>query len=255
MRGYTSVLTLAGAAAVLLLLWQLAAMLLNRYILPPPSDVFSFIFAHLLDAAAGQYSLWQHTLVSTWRVTAGIIISVIAAAPLGLLLGQNRTLLRLSAPFIYITYPIPKVVFLPILAVTLGIGDATKIFLIAIVLFFQVLVLVRDAAAAVRGELIYSVRSLGAGWLGILRYVYVPATLPAVLTSLRLSVGTAIAVLYLTETFATQIGLGYYIQTEFGIDEYVQVYAGVVMMSALGLTYYFLLDAAERRLAGWQKQG
>jgi NitT/TauT family transport system permease protein len=135
----------------------------------------------------------------------------------------------------------------------LGLGDAPKIVIIFLILFFQVLVLVRDQAAALRPELIQSVRSLGAGRRALFSYVYIPASLPAVLTALRQSVGTAVAVLYVAELFATQVGLGYYIYLNGStMFNYPAMYAGIVAMSLLGLGLYFSVDWLERRLCPWE---
>ena len=176
-------------------------------------------------------------------------IAVVMAAPLGLLLGQSKRLHRLLSPAIYVLYPIPKIVFLPLILLFLGIGDTSKIFIITLILFFQVLVVVRDEAATLRPELIHSVRSLGAGRRALFRFVYLPATLPAVLTALRLSVGTAVAVLFFAESFATETGLGYYIMVETWTRlAYAEMYAGVVAMSLLGLGFYVLIDQLEKRL-------
>ena len=121
-----------------------------------------------------------------------ILIAIAAAVPVGLALGLSPSVDRLAAPVIYLLYPIPKIVFLPVILPLLGIGNLSKVFIIAQILFFQMLVVVRDEAANLRPELIASVRSLGAGRRAIFRYVYLPACLPAVLTSLRVSIGTAI---------------------------------------------------------------
>ena len=159
------------------------------------------------------------------------------------MLGQSRVLDRLFSPVIYILYPIPKIVFLPVILLLLGIGNVSKIFIIFLILFFQILVVVRDEASALRPELIYSVRSLGAGRRALFRFVYLPATVPAALTALRVSVGTAIAVLFFAESFATTSGLGYYIIVEsWGRLAYPEMYAGVVAMSLLGLLLYFVVD-------------
>jgi ABC-type nitrate/sulfonate/bicarbonate transport system permease component len=134
----------------------------------------------------------------------------------------------------------------------LGIGNVSKVFIIALILFFQILVVVRDQASNLRPELIASVRSLGAGRRAIFRFVYLPASLPAVLTSLRVSIGTAIAVLFFAESFATSSGLGYYIIVEtWGRLAYAQMYAGVLAMSLLGLSLYFVVDWLQRRLCPW----
>lgn len=241
---------LIPSVVLLLVLWQLAAMVVAAPQLPPPTTV--------VDAFVGQLSkgLVMHFTVSAYRVGLAMILAALIAAPLGLAIGQNERLNRLASPMIYLTYPIPKIVFLPIILLFLGIGDESKIFMIWLILFFQILLVVRDAASAVRPELVHSVRSLGAKHWQLLRYVYFPACLPATLTALRVSTGTAIAVLFLTESFATQAGLGYYIMVEsWSRLAYENMYAGVLAMSILGLALYFILDALETRTCAWVNAG
>ncbi len=237
-----------GLAATLVI-WQLLALLLNRNVFPPPTEVLIVFFQQI----GGE--LGRHFLVSAWRVVAAIVLSVAAAVPIGLGLGQTPVLNRIFSPLIYIAHPIPKIVFLPIILILLGSGDVSKIFIIGIILFFQILVVVRDEAAQLRPELILSVRSIGAGRRALFRFVYFPATIPAVLTALRISVGTAIAVLFFAESFATTSGLGYYILVEsWGALRYSQMYAGVLAMSLLGLILYFVIDTLDRRLAPWREE-
>jgi ABC-type nitrate/sulfonate/bicarbonate transport system permease component len=239
-------LDLILATVGLLLAWQLAAMLLGRPVLPPPWEVLRAFVLALPN------ELGRHLLVSAWRVVASTLVAVAAAVPAGLGLGLSPTANRLASPLIYLLYPIPKIVLLPVVLLLLGIGNLSKVFIIAFILFFQMLVVVRDEAANLRPELIASVRSLGAGRRAIFRFVYLPACLPAVLTSLRVSIGTAIAVLFFAESFATTSGLGYYIIVEtWGRLAYAQMYAGVVAMSLLGLTLYFTVDGLDRRLCPW----
>jgi ABC-type nitrate/sulfonate/bicarbonate transport system permease component len=232
----------------MLVLWQLLAWAINRPVLPAPLEVLSVFFRDI----AGD--LGRHLLISTWRVTAAILFAVILAVPVGLGLGQIGALDSLFSPLIYIVYPIPKIVFLPVILVLLGAGDGSKIFIIGIILFFQILVVVRDAARDLRPELILSVRSIGAGRRALYRFVYFPAAIPAVLTALRVSVGTAIAVLFIAESFATTSGLGYYIITEtWGVLKYPEMYSGVLAMSILGLGLYFLIDLLDHRLCPWRE--
>lgn len=229
------------AALALLAAWQIIALIINRDILPAPTAVLAALVAQL------PRGLGWHFAVSAWRVVASIGVSILLATPAGLVLAQYPRVNRFFAPVIYLTYPIPKIVLLPIVLLFFGIGDASKIFIIFLILFFQVLVVVRDQAIAIRAELLYSVRSLGAGRRALLQFVYLPATLPAVLTAIRLSIGTAIAVLFFTESFATNAGLGYYVIIDtFSRVAYPEMYAGVVAMSLLGLALYFVVDYLER---------
>jgi ABC-type nitrate/sulfonate/bicarbonate transport system permease component len=236
------------ASLALLAIWQLLAMLLRQAILPSPVAVAVAFKDELI-----QGELPRHFLASLWRVVASTALSIGLAAPAGLLLGQSKRLSNLFMPVIYILYPIPKVVFLPVLLLFFGIGETSKILIIFLILFFQILVLVRDQAAALRPELILSVRSLGAGRRALFRYVYLPASLPGILTALRQSIGTAVAVLYVAEVFATRLGLGYYIYFQGStLLNYPAMYAGIVAMSLLGLSLYFLVDWLEKKLCRWQ---
>lgn len=235
------------ALLIMLVTWQILAMAANLDIFPTPIVVVvAFVRALGRD-------LPGHFLASFWRVIASTFLAILVAAPLGLLLGQSQRLNRFFAPFIYLLYPIPKVVLLPVVLLFFGIGNGSKIFIIFIILFFQILVLVRDQAAGIRSELVQSVRSLGAGRRALFRYVYLPASIPAILTALRQSVGTAVAVLYIAELFATKKGLGYYIYLNGStLFDYPSMYAGIVAMSILGFGLYFVVDWLERKLCPWQ---
>ncbi|MFZ5856536.1 MAG: ABC transporter permease [Chloroflexota bacterium] len=231
----------------LIIVWQIAAMIVNRPILPTPIEVLTVFFAEL-----GKGLLF-HFGYSLWRVTVGTTLSVLAAAPVGLAIGGSKTWNRILSPVIYLLYPIPKVVLVPIVFLFLGIGDTAKIAIIFLILFFQIVVLVRDQAANIPPQLIQSLRSLGAGRRALFRFVYFPASLPAILTALRQSIGTAVAVLYVTELFATKYGLGYYIYYNGStLLDYPAMYAGVIAMSILGLGMYFAVDWMERKLCKWK---
>ncbi len=231
----------------LFLAWQVAAIVVNRPILPTPLVVLKVFFTEL-----GQ-GLLTHFGYSLWRVTAGTTLSVLTAAPLGLAIGGSQRWNRVLSPVIYLLYPIPKVVLVPIVFLLLGIGDLAKITIIFLILFFQIVVLVRDQAANIPPQLIQSLRSLGAGRRALFRFVYFPASLPAILTALRQSIGTAVAVLYVTELFATKYGLGYYIYYNGStLLDYPAMYAGVIAMSLLGLGMYFAVDWMERKLCRWK---
>ena len=235
------------AVIIIIIVWQLISIVINRPILPSPIRVAEVFFSEITNG------LIPHFMVSLWRVLASMALAILLAVPAGLILGQSKRLNTMFSPFIYLIYPVPKVVFVPIVLLFLGIGDLPKIAIIFLILFFQILVLVRDQAAGLRPELIQSVRSLGAGRRALFRFVYLPASLPAILTALRQSVGTAVAVLYIAELFATQKGLGYYIYLNGStLFNYPAMYAGVVAMSLLGLSIYFSIDWIEQRITPWQ---
>ncbi len=249
--------------------WTLTAALISREIMPYPWEVIPVFFEKFfVPEPSGQAGgsdlalplplgeLGRHFVVSAYRVLLAIFFAVILAVPIGLGLGQINALNQIFSPLIGIVHPIPKVVFLPVILVLFGSGDASKIFLITLILFFQILVVVRDEAAGLRPELMLSVRSLGAGRRALFRFVYMPASIPAVLTALRVSVGTAVAVLFIAETYATRSGLGYYIVVRtWQALRYPEMYAGILAMGLLGMALYFTVDALERRYGRWQHAG
>jgi NitT/TauT family transport system permease protein len=226
-----------------LFFWQVLAWIVRRPIMPSPVVVLPLFFTSIFG------ELGLHLLASAGRVLAAIGVAVITAVPVGLGLGQIPKLDRIFSPLIAIVYPIPKIVFLPVIYVLLGITDVSKILLIALIIFFQILVVVRDEAANLHPELILSVRSLGAGRRALFRYVYFPASLPAVLTALRVSTATAIAVLFIAEQSLTTYGLGYFIVVEtYQVLRYPQMYTGILAMSLLGLSLYFIFNNLELRI-------
>jgi len=242
MRRFQVLLAALGLGAI----WQILSMLANTPLLPPPWQVVETL------VLAVPQDLGLDFLASLWRVVASILLAVATAAPLGVLLGQSRSLSRVVSPMIYLLYPVPKVVLVPVVLLFLGIGDTAKIAVIFLILFFQILVLVRDQAAALRPELLLSVRSLGAGRRALYYFIYFPSSLPAILTAVRQCTGTAVAVLYVAELFATRYGLGYYIFiNSSSLFNYPAMYAGILAMSFLGLGLYFGVDWLERRLCPW----
>lgn len=230
----------------LLLLWQLLSETLETPALPGPAPSFAAFAAEI------NKTLGFHFYVSAYRVLASLAISLLLAVPAGMILGREENIDRYFAPIIYLVYPIPKIVFLPVLMALAGLKDTSKITLIVLVVFFQILVTTRDAARGISGELVNSVLSLGASRLDIYRHVVWPAVIPDVLTSLRIASGTAIAVLFFAETVASQEGLGYYLLDAWSRMAYEDMFAGIIAMGLLGFAIYLGLDYLERRTCPWQ---
>ena len=225
--------------------WWITAVLVNSPALPTPAQTLPMI-------ASNADALWPFFWVSAGRVVIALFIGTALATPIALACARSPRIDALFAPVLYVLYPIPKVVFLPILLVLLGLADAPKIVLIALTVFFQVLVAVRDAVRAVPESLVLSARALGASRLGVYRHVLIPATLPAVFTSLRIGTGTAIAVLFIAEAIAGSTGLGYFIMQSWAMVNYPRMFAGILALAVLGIVLYALFDVFERLLTRWR---
>lgn len=236
------------AALILVGLWQVAALLLDSMALPQPWMVIVDTATRIADG-----SLLDDLAISTFRALSGIILALAAAVPLGLAVGAEESLGRRLSPFIYLLYPIPHVVLLPLIIILFGIGNFSKIFLIALIVFFQILVTTRDAARTIHRNYFHAMQTLGATRLQIYRHVILPASLPKILTALRISIGTAVAILFFVESFATTTGLGYIIMDSWGRADYVALYTGISCMALLGFALYLLLDRLERRICAWTR--
>ena len=232
------------AGLLLLIVWHLASLILDSPALPAPLTVFYALIDRM------RTDLYLQLLISALRVIYGIALAGSLAVPLGLLSYNNR-FDRIIAPIVYLLYPIPHIVLLPLIILLFGIGDLSKIILIAIIVFFQILVTTRDEARNLSSNYIFSMLSLGATPIDIYRHVILPACLPAILTAMRISVGTAIAVLFFVESFATQRGLGYLIMYSWSMMDYPALYASIVAMALLGFFLYLILECVERKLCAW----
>lgn len=225
--------------------WWITALIVNSPALPTPAAAVEVLLANVDQLA-------PYFLTSAWRVVVSLVIGTVLAVPIAHVCARSRALDTLFAPVLYLLYPIPKVVLLPILLVLFGLADAPKVVLISLTVFFQVLVAVRDAVRAVPESAVDAIRSLGGTRLDEYRHVAVPATMPAVFTSLRIGVGTAIAVLFIAEAMAGSTGLGYYIMQSWSMVNYPRMFAGIIAMALLGVVLYAVFDVVERRLTRWR---
>ncbi|WP_089609872.1 ABC transporter permease [Dehalobacterium formicoaceticum] len=242
----TRIFSFIYSGAALIALWWLLAFALDSPAVPLPQEALKSLGQSM------QGDLLIHLGVSLYRVLVSLFLATALAVPLGLFLGKNPEIDEKAAPFIYLTYPIPKVVLMPVFLILLGMGDLSKIVLITLIIFYQILVTTRDGAKNLDQGYVSSVRSLGASTFDLYYHVYFPACLPVILTSLRLGLGTALAVLFLAETYATQKGIGFFIMDSLSRMNYEEMFAGIIAMSLMGFLLYLLLDLAEKKLCTWK---
>jgi len=239
-------LTGIAALAVLLLLWHISSVMLDRAFLPRPLDSILTFFRLL----AGGH-LTNHILISAYRIFGGILSALVFALPTGLAMGRMIRFDRAFFPFISLINPIPKVVFLPVIIVLFGLGDPPKIFLIAIVVYFQLATVIRDSAKSLPDQYTQIMRSMNASRLQALRHLVFPYCLPGIFTSLRSTLGMSVAVLFIAETFASFEGLGYFISNRMDVRQFSEMYAGIIALSLFGWSLYVLLEFLEKRICAW----
>ncbi len=238
--------SIVTAVAASLMVWKITAVSVNSPVLPAPELVFR---AFVGDVQTMYF--WENFFVSARRVTLSMAAAWLLAFPAGIIMGYSRGIDRALAPVVFMTYPVPKMVLLPVVVLLFGLGDLSKIILITLILFFQILVSTRDGVKSIDRKYIDSVESMGGGKSHIIRHVLFPAALPHSFTALRISTGTAISVLFFAESFATTSGLGYMIMDAWGRAAYVSIFVGITGMSIMGLILYQIFTFLEKRLCAW----
>jgi NitT/TauT family transport system permease protein len=234
-------------ALMVLTAWQIIALLVDLPIIPQPYRVFQTL-CQIFSS-----KILFHGAYSFWRIAAGLFLALIIGYPLGLLMGYVKRADRILSPVVYLTYPIPKIALLPILMLLAGVGEFSKITMIFLIIVFQVIIAVRDAIRSLPEETFYPLYSLGADFPAIFCEVIFPASLPKILTAVRVAMATAISVLFFTETFGTQYGMGYFIMDAWLRVDYLEMYAGIIVLSFIGLFLFGLIDGIEACACRWKK--
>jgi NitT/TauT family transport system permease protein len=233
---------------LLLLLWQAAASWFGELVLSGPAVVLDKL---VVEGQTKKF--WLHVGTSAMRIAAALAISFVMAVPLGLLLGSSRRVDKIARPIIYLTYPVPKIVFLPIVFLIFGLGDVGKIAMLSIILFFQLLITTRDAARAVSKSARYSLYSLGGTRYDLFHHVIWPSCLPAIFTALRIATGTVVAVLFFVESVGTRYGMGFYILDAWGRADVPAICVGMVVLALMGVILYETFDILEKIFCRWNQ--
>lgn len=236
--------TLFGSC-IILFLWYVLHIIVKSNIIPGPYETM-ITFGKLMTR-----DLSLHIVVSIFRITVAMVISLGIGVPLGLWMGFSERADAILSPIAYILYPIPKVAFLPLFMILFGLGNSSKIILIVVVVVFQIILTVRDGVKEIPLELHYSVKTLGLSRWQMYKNLVFPAVLPKIISAMRVSVGVSIATLFFSENYATTYGIGYFIMNCWIMVDYVQMFAGIMAMSIMGILIFEVIDLMERKLCPW----
>ena len=232
---------------VMLVVWEILSHLFDKPFFPGFLKSIASLFEIMKTGI-----IWEHMAASTYRIILGTLLGLLFSVPVGILLGTKKSIDDVLGQLFNILYPVPKVVFLPVIVVIMGIGDFPKIFLIALVLFFQLTIVIRDSAKSLPDNLYDSMKSFDANGLQFLCNLVIPGCMPDIMTSVRSSIGISTAMLFITENFAASKGLGYYITKCMDSRDYNNMYAGVIMLGLLGVVLYGMIGLLENSLCRWK---
>jgi len=239
--------SLAIGAIGVMAIWFIAFWVMDSHIMPNPVLVLRAI-PGLVDQ-----NIFAHFRHSFFRVMAGLFSSMAVGLVVGILAAGNNFVSKLLNPFIYFTYPIPRIALLPVVMLIFGLGDISKIIMITLVIVYPTIIVVRDSVKDIPKEIYNVLTCYGASRLHVFFYITLPWAFSAILSTLRISLGTAIAILFITETFGTTFGMGFFIQDAWMRINYVQMYAGIVVLSIVGFLLFMIIDIIEDVFLKWKK--
>ncbi len=248
-RGSARVWVPALVGVVALSVWEGAARLglVPSLYMPAPSEIAEALWTSIVRGELGS-NLWA-TLT---RVVPGLVMGAVPGLLLGVAMGRSRSVRRVVDPLIAAVHPIPKIALLPLLMIVFGIGEASRIAVVAIAAFFPMLI---NAMAGVRriSPLYFEVaRNYGASPRKMFTRVVLPGSLPMVLSGLRLSANVAFLVTIAVEIVAADTGLGSLIWLSWEVLRVELLYAVLVVISLFGVTLNLGLGGLAAWLAPWQ---
>ncbi|HMO58314.1 MAG TPA: 1,4-dihydroxy-2-naphthoate octaprenyltransferase [Roseiflexaceae bacterium] len=234
---------------LLLLIWELAVAIgwLNRIFYPPPSEVF-ITLSNLV--ASGQ--ILRDAGISLTRVALGFLLGGVPAIVLGLLMGISASIRALFRPIAAAIYPIPKIALLPMIIVSLGIGEESKIATIAISVFFMVVLNVAASVLQVDPRFFEVARSFGARGTALFWTVALPGSLPGIMASIKLGMGYALTLIVGVEFVGANTGVGHLIWQSYEVYAIDRMIAALVVVALIGWLATVLLDELEYLLVPWQ---
>jgi NitT/TauT family transport system permease protein len=197
--------------------------------------------------------IMEHLGASLWRIGWGFSGGAVVGIGMGILLGISSLSDSVMSPLIATTYPIPKIAILPLLILWLGIGEMSKIMVIALGVFFPLVINVRSGVREVDPNLIKAALSMGSSHLGIVRKVILPGSLPMIFAGLKLGIGIALLLVVTAEMIAADAGIGFMILTAADLMQTPQLLFGIFLLSALGLLFAWSLERFERLVIRWKR--
>jgi NitT/TauT family transport system permease protein len=242
-------LAVYAAFFCILAFWEVAvrSRLLNPIFLPAPSTIAQALWALTVS---GQ--LWQHLSISLERILAGWVIGSLFGIAVGLAMGLWSLSRSVGLAIVSALFPIPKIALLPLIILWLGIGEASKVSIIALGVFFPTTISVYSGVDGVPRNLIRMAQSFGLSHWEIVRKIVLPGALPSIISGFRITTSVALLTLVAAEMIGAQYGIGAFVLQTGNMMLTDQLLAGVTVLSILGLCISWVLSKLEKSLFTWR---
>jgi 1,4-dihydroxy-2-naphthoate octaprenyltransferase len=241
-------LTLAGPLIVLAI-WELLSRTatINPLFFPPPTDLWGTT-RELIESGR----LWDDTRASLARVLAGFVVAAVPGVLLGVLMALWWPLRALLTPIAASIFAVPKIAVLPLVIIVFGIGETSKVAMVAVSVFFLVVLSTMGAVLEVEAAFFDVARNAGASTWQQIRTVALPGALPGIFSGLRLALGFSLLVIVGTEMLAAKDGIGYLIWNSYQTFAIEKMYVGLVLTGLLGWLLNLAMDEIERVVIPWK---
>lgn len=235
---------------VLLVLWEVLARLgaIDVRFFPPPSKILGQ-FAEL--ARSGE--LWKNTSASLTRLFWGALIGGVPALILGIVMGLYRPLRAVMEPLVAATYPVPKSAILPLMLLIFGLGEASKIAMVAIGVFYPMLMNAMAGVMQINRIYLDVGQNFGASRWQVFRTIALPGALPLVMTGAKLGLGMGLILISIAEMIGAKSGLGYMIWNAWELLSVETMYVGLLVIALLGFVFNMGLNELERWVVPWKR--
>lgn len=196
--------------------------------------------------------IWNDLRVSSIEFMGGYLISVAVGIPFGILVGWNRKASAIFDPFINAMNATPRVALLPLVIIWLGIGILSKVGIIFLGAVVPILVNARDGVKTTPPSLLNAARSFGANEWTVFKSVVMPATVPFMLTGLRVALGRALVGVMVGELYAATAGIGFMITVAGATFQTDKVFVGVLIFAISGMLGMEVLSRVEKHFEKWR---
>jgi len=232
---------------IALLEWGTNTGFISNLTLPRPSGVYQ-AFVELYDSGL----LFKHLALSLSRLFIGATMGITVGIAVGLLIGLFSLVRAGLLPVVAALFPVPKIALLPLFVIWFGIDEGSKYALIAFGAFTPTVVATYAAIDNVDRSFIRMGQSFGLKWSSIVRKIVLPGALPGILSGLRISLAISIILLVAAEMLGATYGIGAYVLEAGSLYDLERLFAGVTILSILGVIINWFIGILERKLLSWR---
>lgn len=234
-------------------LWSLAVQLelATPIFMPPPTEVVGQFWKVATDGFRG-YTLWEHLGISLYRLLVGFFLGCALGIPIGFAMGLSKVMRGFFDPIVEFMRPIPPLALIPLSIIWLGIGNASKIFLLFLAALWIMVLAARSGVQSIRISKIHAAYTLGASKRQLLTKVILPNALPEIFTGMRVAMGVCWGTLVAAELVGADAGIGFMITVAGKYLETGLVFVGIIIIGIVGAAIDVVMRKSEAHMIPWK---